>query len=165
MEKPSKPFLVECRSCQAVVSTQRMAGYSALIDGDIPQRFSFGMCPQCSSPLLVGEEWYGNQGEVEVWSDPYRLYPPPDDILSPGIPKGVRQSHSEALRCFKAQAHSATAIMCRRTLERACAEHGINEQNLAESLAAMKAEGLIEARMLEWADALRIAGKPSCPWR
>lgn len=153
-----KVILVECRSCHATVTGEALADYEAWVEEEgPPERFTFAKCPKCSSPLLVGQEHYGSQGEREIWSDPYRLYPP-RDLVSPRIPGKIRRAHQEAMDCFKAKAFSATAIMCRRTLESACAEHGVKERNLATALQKMKEQGLIESRMLEWAEALRIAG-------
>ena len=48
--------------------------------------------------------------------------------------------------------------MCRKTLEAICAEHAIRARNLADVLTEIKEGGLIEGRLCEWADALRIAG-------
>ena len=48
--------------------------------------------------------------------------------------------------------------MCRKTLEGICIEHKIKERNLANSLKKMKDQGIIESRLFEWADTLRISG-------
>lgn len=92
-----------------------------------------------------------------MWSDPYRLYPPRDDLVSFDFPRDVRKSHAEALACFRCKAYVATAIMCRRTLEAACKEQGVKKRTLDKSLAELRTMGIIEARMFEWADELRVA--------
>ena len=48
--------------------------------------------------------------------------------------------------------------MCRKALEGICAEHSVSERNLAASLKKMKEAGLIDDRLFEWSDSLRIAG-------
>lgn len=48
--------------------------------------------------------------------------------------------------------------MCRKTLEGICAAHGIEERNLSASLKKMKEQGLIDDRLFEWSDALRVVG-------
>jgi hypothetical protein len=48
--------------------------------------------------------------------------------------------------------------MCRKTLEGICEAHKITSRNLATSLKEMKDQGIIENRLFEWADALRISG-------
>ncbi len=48
--------------------------------------------------------------------------------------------------------------MVRRTLEGVCAENGIKKQPLIRALQEMKGGGLIEGRLLEWAEELRVLG-------
>jgi hypothetical protein len=48
--------------------------------------------------------------------------------------------------------------MCRKTLEGICGELNITARNLAAALKEMKDKGIIESRLYEWADALRISG-------
>src|SRR5260370_4267114 len=48
--------------------------------------------------------------------------------------------------------------MCRKTLEGICGAHKVAERTLASSLKKMKEAGLIDARLFEWSDLLRIAG-------
>ena len=48
--------------------------------------------------------------------------------------------------------------MCRKTLEGICVEHGIKGNNLVKSLKELKDKGIIENRLYEWADTLRISG-------
>ncbi len=48
--------------------------------------------------------------------------------------------------------------MCRKTLEGICAAHGIEERNLSASLKKMKEQALIDDRLFEWSDALRVVG-------
>jgi hypothetical protein len=48
--------------------------------------------------------------------------------------------------------------MCRKTLKGICAAHGVNERNLMSSLKKMKDQGLIDDRLFEWSDTLRVAG-------
>jgi hypothetical protein len=49
-------------------------------------------------------------------------------------------------------------MMCRKTLEALCAEHDIRERSLSASLRRADETGLIDGRLAEWADELRIAG-------
>jgi hypothetical protein len=92
------------------------------------------------------------------WDPPTRLYPAPDDSLSPSVPALIRASFEEAQACLKARAYTAAAVMFRRTLEGICAEHGHRGRTLAVSLRAMRDAGIIEGRLYEWADELRHSG-------
>jgi hypothetical protein len=48
--------------------------------------------------------------------------------------------------------------MCRKTLEGICAAHGIAERSLNGSLKKMKDGSLIDDRLFEWSDTLRVMG-------
>ncbi len=48
--------------------------------------------------------------------------------------------------------------MYRKTLEGVCQQHGMSASNLKASLANLKEKGVIEGRLFEWADELRLAG-------
>ncbi|HEX4038077.1 MAG TPA: DUF4145 domain-containing protein [Acidobacteriaceae bacterium] len=67
-------------------------------------------------------------------------------------PGPIRAAFEEVVSCFKAKANNASAIMCRKALEGLCAEHGIERKK------KFKDTGVIEARLLEWAEALRNLG-------
>jgi hypothetical protein len=43
-------------------------------------------------------------------------------------------------------------------LEAICHEHGVKGRNLAQSLEELKTNGVIESRLFQWAELLRIAG-------
>jgi hypothetical protein len=50
-------------------------------------------------------------------------------------------------------------MMCRKTLEGICSAHGVKSSGtLAAQLKKLKDNGVIESRLLEWADALRTMG-------
>ncbi len=48
--------------------------------------------------------------------------------------------------------------MCRRTLEGICAHHNMQGGNLVKKLQQLRADGVIEQRLFEWADSLRMVG-------
>jgi hypothetical protein len=48
--------------------------------------------------------------------------------------------------------------MCRKVLEGIAEENRITARNLVTSLNEMREKGIIENRLFEWADALRISG-------
>jgi hypothetical protein len=86
------------------------------------------------------------------------LFPPEDNRVNPRLPAPLKSAYSEAISCFKSKAYTATAIMCRKTLEGICVEHGAKGNNLVSNLKELKDNGVIENRLFEWADALRISG-------
>jgi hypothetical protein len=146
-------MIVECNSCAALVDATILKDYSGVEEGSgLPYKYSFLKCPKCNSPFLVVQEDFG-----DGWDDPYRMYPSQNKINS-SYPEPIIKAYSEAHACFKTKAYTAAAIMCRKTLEGICVEHKIKERNLATSLKKMKAQGIIENRLFEWADTLRISG-------
>jgi len=147
-------MLVECNGCGAVVDAQELSNYEYNNPEEGPPgRYTFLKCPRCSNPFLVVQEDYG-----DGLDDPYRLYPEPDRRLDSAIPGPIRVAYQEARACFKAKAFTATAIMCRKTLEGLCSEHGIKKPNLAGALKELRDQGIIENRLFEWAEALRLFG-------
>ena len=86
------------------------------------------------------------------------LWPQTDRTLSKTIPESLRLEHNEARTCFRNGAYTATVVMVRRTLEGVCAEHNVKDMTLVRALEEMKNKGLIEGRLLEWAQELRVLG-------
>lgn len=86
------------------------------------------------------------------------LWPRPDSEVNAAIPEALRLEHLEARRCFRNGAFTATVVMVRRTLEGVCVLHGISDTPLVKALRRMQDEGLIEGRLVEWAQALRVLG-------
>ena len=147
-------MLLECKYCEAVVDGKIQASYD-YFDEETggPVKFTFLRCPQCSAPLLACQEDYGNG-----WDEPSRLFPVQDKQVNPDLPEPIRNAYKEALACLKSKSYTATAIMCRKTLEGICCVHGIKAKNLSLGLKEMKTKGIIESRLFEWAEALRISG-------
>jgi Domain of unknown function (DUF4145) len=104
--------------------------------------------------LLRNEEvWDG------AWSDPRLVYPSnPDGLAASGAPAEVLAAIHEAQTCLHASAFNASALMCRKALELVCASHGVQGTNLARSIQLLREQGVIDDRLYEWADALRVAG-------
>ena len=92
------------------------------------------------------------------WEKPQRLYPSDQVMGSLSIPVDIAMAYAEARLCFKARAYTATAIMCRKTLQGITEAHAIKSRNLAQGLKEMRDKAIIENRLYEWADALRMSG-------
>jgi len=85
------------------------------------------------------------------------LYPSIPKI-SQSLPKPIQAAFIEAQTCFRNKAFTASTIMCRKTLEGICAAHQVSQRTLVASLKELRDRGIIEQRLYEWADALRISG-------
>jgi hypothetical protein len=156
-----KNMVVECINCAALVNGEVIASYQSYVDEDTLEQYTFLKCPKCSRPFIMLEvqdvqeaTFYGQ----DLWDEPQRLYPPSEMSVSRAIPDSLRLSYEEARSCLRARAYTATAIMCRKTLEGIAEEHQITARNLAAALKEMKDKGIIENRLYEWADVLRTSG-------
>ena len=96
--------------------------------------------------------------EGDIWDTPIVLFPPSDLRVNPNAPVDIQSAFDEACMCYRSQAFTASAIMCRKTLEGICAAHGVEGRSLADSLRRMKDQGMIDDRLFEWSDLLRVAG-------
>ena len=149
-------MLLECSICEAIVETQEIANY---VDADpndpFTGKWTFSKCPRCTLPLLALQVDYGDGFQADM---PTRVYPARNRTLGHSVPKSIRDAFDEASVCFRAKAHTACAIMCRKTLEGLCEEHGAKERSLSGSLKKLKDTGVIDSRLFEWAEALRTLG-------
>lgn len=149
-------MILECKNCQAFVNAEFVADYKYYFDipeanvTNIPGEYELWKCPKCDNPFLL--ETSEIAGGLTV------LYPPDHNRINPNLPTSLKSAYAEAISCFKAKAYTATAIMCRKTLEGICAEHGVTGNNLVSNLKHLRDKGIIESRLFEWADALRISG-------
>jgi hypothetical protein len=112
-------------------------------------------CHRCLEPTIQMREDFG--GGFSEDHRPATVYPTPHR-LSPSVPPGLRREWEEAQTCLRAKAYAACTVMVRRTLEGTCADQGVNEKTLAQSLKKLAADGLVDETLSQWADALRIAG-------
>jgi hypothetical protein len=141
-------MILESKKCEALVSAEPVAKYAD--DQEVlPTTYTLLKCPKCGGPFLTDED--------EIFGLAC-LYPQPDTRVNPNLPAPLKAAYEEAAACFKSKAYTATAIMCRKTLEGICIEHGASGRSLVASLKDLKDKGVIENRLYEWADALRISG-------
>jgi hypothetical protein len=151
-------MLLECRDCAAIVHAEKLCEYLAFDDDIGPWLFTFLKCPKCHAPLVTSQEDIGFERDGSViWGEPTRIYPPRDQLLGDAVPESISSPYHEALDCYKAKAYTAAAIMCRKSMEAMCKEHSA-KGGLAEGLKHLKDTGIIENRLFEWAEALRISG-------
>lgn len=148
-------MLTQCTRCNATVDAEIHCSHDTRDEETgIPERYSFGSCPSCNAPLLLFQNDWGDGR----WDVPSRVYPPRNDILGWNIPKPIANAFAESVRCFSSKAYTASAIMCRKTLEGVCENHQAKGPNLQKRLDALKELGFIDGRLYEWANELRIVG-------
>ena len=151
----SEQKLIECPDCESKVSAVVLAKRSyGLTDDYDPFIMYFLECLVCHR-TMVGHSDLMQIG-IENWeyTKPQRLWPSPNRSLDWSIPISVRQSMEEAQKCLGAKAYSACAVMCGRSLEEVCKEHGTKGE-LAQGLKELKNNGIIDGRLFEWGETLR----------
>jgi Domain of unknown function (DUF4145) len=118
-------------------------------------RYILATCDICWQTLVIRRRVEGEKKRkllVEI------LWPTPERTLSDVVPESLRLEHAEARACFNAKAYTATVVMVRRTLEGVCSDHGITKKPLYVALEEMRSSELIEGRLFEWAQELRVLG-------
>jgi hypothetical protein len=153
-------MLIECDFCNATVEAQLIADYTQHMEWDWTQslKFSLCRCSQCSSPLLVKQEYEMTHEYDLEWGKPEKIYPNNLFHINPIIPEQLQKALLECIQCFRGHAYTATTIMCRRTIEGFCLLKGIREKSLDKSIQKLKENGVINDQLFEWANQLRLAG-------
>lgn len=151
-------MIIECAICQVSLEAHRAGGYVRRLPAGGEDQLSLYQCGRCNGPILVQQANVGNLAIGDVWGDPLILHPPPDFRVNPKAPADIQAAFSEAFTCYRSRAYTASAIMCRKTLEGICLAHNAEERNLALSLRKLRDEGLIDQQLFDWSDALRLAG-------
>ena len=158
-ESESIKHFVWCCYCGRSVNATHMG---EVIDHDYDHGpascVSLLRCDACGQALVVIQEESQDYGESFKWDEMVRVWPDGLRPLSTAVPEALRKEHQESRKCLDAKAYTAVVVMVRRTLEGVCALHGIRERDLYRSLRKMRDGELIDHRLLEWAEALRVLG-------
>lgn len=119
-----------------------------------PAEYALVQCSECTEVSLQVREDFGMGFEGDR---PGIVYPA-KRRLSLDVPEPLRREFEEAQTCFSAKAYEATVVMVRRILEGVCKENNAQERVLVKSLEKLKADGLVDGTIAEWANALRVLG-------
>jgi hypothetical protein len=152
-----RTVVAQCSQCDKAIMATEVGTVEYVVFGP-RERATLFRCNTCGHPLLYEENVDPFDDESTVWMVGSRLWPEPRRSLSREVPLVLRREFNQAQKCFMAQAYTATAVMVRRTLEGVCVENKISEKILARALRKMHDEGLIDSRLFEWAQALRVLG-------
>jgi hypothetical protein len=154
--------IVDCSYCRARVQAVVIASYDQ--EEDIgtgnppwPCRVSMLVCSVCDEVLLVTqneESCDSFEAFSDIWPEPYRLYPPMDEPLPWFIPPNISDSIKEARSCLRAEAYSATAVMCGKAIEGLC-RHFNAGSYLGTGLRELRTRGIIDGMLIEWGEELQ----------
>lgn len=165
-KKTSKELIVvNCTRCSARVSGTVEGQFNEHLDeAGFTVRWSLLKCPTCFAAILIAQDdeaaRYGGSDDGELWADTRVLYPVNKRReLGAAVPEPIRTAFGEARTCFDdARAYTACAIMCRKVLEGICDSHGAKRGSLAQRLKSLADQGVLDKRLYEWIDTLRVVG-------
>ena len=149
-------MLIECNNCAALVDAKSLGekAYGADDYGD-PRKYLLLECPKCDSALLGYSEVAPDEEGNWDFHEASRCWPEPSsDGLHFAIPRDVRKALRDARKCYKAGVFTATAVMCGRAIESLCKDK-TGAKTIATGLQKLKAQGDIDEKIWNWADALR----------
>jgi hypothetical protein len=118
-----------------------------------PEEYTFASCEVCKNPALFLREDMSDGFERDAY---YRVYPPHSRHIGYLLPKVVRASYEEAVRCENGRSWIACVVMVGRTLEAVCVEYDSKTRNMAGTLKAMLTNGAISQELFDWANELRV---------
>lgn len=114
-------------------------------------------CTACLDVSLLIAMEIAWDGDRAIYDEDVAVYPTPPRSMSAAIPKRLQSCFQEARACYQARAYTASAIMCRRSLELLAFERGLTG-NLARSLSQLREQGDLDQRLFDWCTALRLVG-------
>lgn len=151
-------MIIDCPTCESKVD----GVFKGEVEGYDPEDYPFRhkcvlvQCPVCNSGLLGVSEFDQIGYDDYAWSSLHRVWPKQEAHVDWEIPDIARNSLVEAKVCFKAKAFSACAVMCGRAIEGICVHYKTKSKTLAKGLEELKEKGLIDDRLFEWGEALRM---------
>ena len=134
----------------------RVASRHTRWDGESdPEEFTYAVCSGCSLPLLLRREFDEESNAFET--SRYVLEFPFDARrITFAVPRHVRHSYDEAVRCEEATAWTAVATMAGRALEAICLDFDPSSRSIHDGLKKMLDAGAISEELRTWGDGLRI---------
>lgn len=158
---PTCNIMLEVRIIARGSGEPRVNGVTSLDGSDAAyhvDHYSVALCRRCNGPFLVRESLYGVPGEFETVTDETVLYPTSFGANLEGLPDSIARSMDQAHRSYSASSYDACALMCRRALEALCRTLSARGRTLASRLADMRESERIDARLLSWANGVRLVG-------
>lgn len=150
-------MITECPYCESKVDCEEKGSVDLdLEQTGIPMKAVLLECKICHSPLFGISELIQTGIDDWDWDAAKRKWPVPETEIDWSIPEIARNSLIEAKVCFKAGAFSACAVMCGRTIEGVCKNHDAKIKTLALGLKRLRDDGMIDDRIFQWGEALRI---------
>lgn len=150
-------MIIECSYCESQVDAKVLAQHEENDPEDgFRYKVSLVECPVCKNSLVGLQEFFQVGPGKWEWDKAARVWPSPKQHLDFRIPDGVRAALEEANICFKSKAYNACVVMCGKALEYICLEYKTKEKVLHGGLKELLEKGIIDQRILQWSEALRL---------
>lgn len=149
-------FSSECGECNAgtlflIKYTHKTEEYHDGAEVDFLEEFHFCICSICQKFFIIISEH-----ELYVHDYGFVLeYPIDKRFIDFKLPDLVKVSYLEAVKCEKAGAYLATAVMVGRSLE-AIVKENTQSNSIYEGLTKLKEDGLISEEIHDWSNELRL---------
>jgi len=160
-----------CPSCNVQVETRvlKQHSLSELAPGGNPAEpvdslhhvtvFTFAASKRCGQPFLAQQRFSEVPGEFSLPQDDVtQVYPQERRIPLESVPGSAARPYLTALQSYRVRLYEPCVIMCRKCVEAVCSERGASKGSLAQRLRRLQQEGVIDQRLFEWADGLRMVG-------
>lgn len=144
-------IVVDCPHCAVRVK----AKVTSTVGGHGSDTYFLAPCPSCHNPLFGYAVAYQDEWSNWGWDTAERLWPTPSVAeVGPAIPEAARRDIKDAQKCVSHGIYSAAAVLCGRALERLIKEK-VGNHMISKGLGELKAKGIIDERLFNWAEALR----------
>lgn len=146
----AQEIIIGCPHCQVRVKTS----WAASVQGEGGELYFLVRCPSCLGALFGRGVSYMNEDEWEL-AIAERLWPePPSADVAGEIPERARRDIKDAQKALSHGIYSAAAVLCRRALARLIRKKA-GASMIGKGLADLKAKGVIDQRLFDWAEELR----------
>ncbi|MBI5604280.1 MAG: DUF4145 domain-containing protein [Deltaproteobacteria bacterium] len=147
----SNEIVIDCPHCAVRVKAEA----KTWVGRENGETYFLVRCPSCQNALFGSafecQDEYNNWG----WTTAERLWPSPSLAdVGPAIPEAARRDIKDAQKCLLHGIYSAAAVLCGRALERLIKAKAGNHM-IGKGLGELKAKGVIDQRLYDWAEALR----------
>lgn len=152
-------MLLECDVCAATVDAELQGSYETNPAGKVDtEEITLLRCPRCHRPFVVSKVAvnYATRNGL-IFEDVGKVLFPRQRVVDPSLPASIRSVYAEALDCFRGRTFRACVMLCRTTIEAMCREHGATG-HLTAALRKLNDDDVIDKRLFEWANQLRLAG-------
>ena len=118
-----------------------------------PEEYTFARCETCDKPAVFLREDIGIGFDADEY---YRMFPAHDRHIGYLLPKVVRASYEEAVRCESSKSWIACVTMVGRALEAVAKDYDPKQRTMFAGLKEMYKNGAISQEIHDWANELRV---------